>query len=58
MFLLQKMSETIRIETVFIKEESGTVDVKDELVEEKDPLNLDKGNKLVGSFYLYTLTIS
>ena len=52
------MSETIRIETVFIKEESGTVDVKDELVEEKDPLNLDKGNKLVGSFYLYTLTIS
>ena len=58
MFLLQKMSETIRIETVFIQEESGTVDVKDELVEEKDPLNLDKGNKLVWSFYLYTLTIS
>ena len=52
------MSETIRIETVFIKEESGTVYVKDELVEEKDPLNLDKGNKLVGSFYLYTFTIS
>ena len=37
------MSETVETATIFVKEECGTVDIKEELVEEEDPLNLDNG---------------
>ena len=38
------MSKTVETEMVFVKEECGTVDVKEEPAEEQDPLNLEKGN--------------
>ena len=37
------MSETVKTEMVSVKEECATVDVKEEPVEEEDPLNLKKG---------------
>ena len=38
------MSETVETETVYVKEECGAVDVKEEPAEEQDPLKLEKGN--------------
>ena len=37
------MAEHVKTEMVFVKEECGGVDVKEELVEEQDPLSLEKG---------------
>jgi hypothetical protein len=37
------MSETVETATIFVNEECGTADIKEELVEEEDPLNLDNG---------------
>ena len=39
----EKMAEPVKIEMVFVKEECGGVEVKKELVEEQDPLSLEKG---------------
>lgn len=38
------MSEIVDTEMVFVKEECGIVDVKLELVEDENPLNLEEGN--------------
>ena len=43
--MFQKMSKTVETEMVFVKEECGTVDVKEEPAEEQDPLNVEKGNR-------------
>ena len=39
----ENMAEHVKTEMVFVKEECGGVDVKEELVEEQDPLSLEKG---------------
>ena len=36
------MSETVETETVYVKEECGAVDVKEEPAEEQDPLSWKK----------------
>ena len=38
------MSDIADTEMVFVKEECGIVDVKLELVEDENPLNLEEGN--------------
>ena len=38
------MTELVKTEMVFVKEEGGGVDVKEELVEEQDPLNIGNAN--------------
>ena len=38
------MGEPVETEMVFVKEECGGVDVKEELVEEQDPLSLETGS--------------
>ena len=48
------MSEPVKTEMVFVKDECGTVGVKEEPPEEEDPLNLEKGKSLL-QFYLHLL---
>ena len=43
-FCFRKMSDIADTEMVFVKEECGIVDVKLELVEDENPLNLEEGN--------------
>ena len=38
------MGEAVKTEMVFVKGECGGVDVKEELVEEEDPLSSANGN--------------
>ena len=40
------MSKTVETEMVFMKEECGTAEVKQEIEEEEDPLNLENGNNV------------
>lgn len=40
------MSKTVETEMVFVKEECGTAEVKQEIEEEEDPLNLEIGNNV------------
>ena len=42
-FCFRIMSEPVKTEIVFVKDECVTVDVKEELVEEEDPLSFEKG---------------
>ena len=37
------MAEPVKTEMVVVKEECGVVNIKEEPVEEKDPLSLEKG---------------
>ena len=41
------MSESVLTEMVFVKDECGTLGVKEEPPEEEDPLNLKKGKSLL-----------
>ena len=49
------MSEPVKTEMVFVKDECGTVGVKEEPPEEEDPLNLEKGKSLL-QLIAYTFT--
>ena len=49
----EKMTDPVKTELVSVKEECGGVDVKEELVEEQDPLSTAKGKtRLKTIFYL------
>ena len=39
----ERMREPVKKGMVFVKEECGGVDIKEELLEEQDPLSLEKG---------------
>ena len=45
LFFSEKMGEPVKTEMVFVKEECGGMDVKEELGEEQDPLSILNGEK-------------
>ena len=45
LFFSEKMGEPVKTEMVFVKEECGGMDVKEELEEEQDPLSILNGKK-------------